>query len=283
MKAVKLLSTTNCLKSFYRCRAAEPARAIQAVVKVKPPAVDVQDVSRHSNLSENWWDTNGSLRGLHALNRLRVQFIRDGLANVGHEEASPSLPLEGISIVDVGCGGGILTEPLARIGAEVIGVDPSSELIKTAKRHAALDSSLSKRLHYIQTTVEDLTRTSQKQFDAVVTSEVLEHVPDKETFLKYCTDLVKPGGSIFITTINKTIPSWLGGIITAEYLLKIVPAGTHDWNKFIAPKETRRLLERYNCRTKLIHGMMYNPIKNEWHWTSFTGINYAIHAIKRGE
>ena len=165
-------------------RATEPARAIPAVMKVKPPSIDVEDVSRHSNLSENWWDTNGPMRALHTLNSLRVQFIRDGLANVGHAEASSSQPLEGISIVDVGCGGGILTEPLARIGAEVTGVDPSVELINIAKKHAALDSSLTKRLNYVQTTVEELVHSNQNKFDAVVTSEVLEHVPDKETFLK---------------------------------------------------------------------------------------------------
>ena len=153
-------------------------------MKTKSPTIDVQEVSRHSKLSGNWWDTTGEMRGLHALNPLRVQFIRDGLANLGYEEVSPSEPLGGITILDVGCGGGILSEPLARIGAEVTGIDPSPELINIAKKHAALDSSLSKRLNYVQTTIEDLIRSTPKTYDAVVASEVLEHVTDKETFLK---------------------------------------------------------------------------------------------------
>ncbi|XP_051157549.1 ubiquinone biosynthesis O-methyltransferase, mitochondrial [Leptopilina boulardi] len=283
MKAANLIATRNCFKTIIRNRSTEPARAMQAVVKTKAPTIDIQDVSRFSQLSEVWWNTSGEMKPLHALNPLRVQFIRDGLANIGHEASDPSKPLEGISMIEIGCGGGILSEPLARIGADITGIDPSGELIQCAKKHASLDPSLSKRLNYIQTSIEELTRSNTKTYDALVASEVLEHVADKETFLKYCTDLLKPGGSIFLTTMNKTLPSWLGGIIAAEYILKMVPIGTHDWNKFISPSETRRLLEKYNCRTKLIHGLMYNPFKNEWHWSSLTPINYAIHAIKKGE
>ncbi|XP_043468905.1 ubiquinone biosynthesis O-methyltransferase, mitochondrial-like [Leptopilina heterotoma] len=283
MKAVNLISTRNCFKTIIRNRSTEPTRAMEAVVKAKSPTIDIEDVSRFSQISETWWNISGEMKPLHALNPLRIQFIRDGLANIGHEAQDPCQPLEGISIIEVGCGGGILSEPLARIGANMTGIDPSVELIKCAKKHAALDSSLSKRLNYIQTSVEELAQSNSKKYDAVVASEVLEHVADQETFLKYCTDLLRPGGSIFLTTMNKTFPSWLGGIIAAEYILKLVPIGTHDWNKFISPRETRRLLEKYNCRTKLVHGMVYNPLKNEWYWSSLTPINYAIHAIKKVE
>lgn len=165
-------------------RSTEPARAMQAVVKTKAPTIDIQDVSRFSQLSETWWNTSGEMKGLHALNPLRVQFIRDGLANIGHEAQDPCQPLEGVSIIEIGCGGGILSEPLARIGADMTGIDPSRELINCAKRHASLDPSLSKRLNYIETSVEELTRSNTKTYDAVVASEVLEHVADKETFLK---------------------------------------------------------------------------------------------------
>nr|XP_012144778.1 PREDICTED: hexaprenyldihydroxybenzoate methyltransferase, mitochondrial isoform X2 [Megachile rotundata]XP_012144779.1 PREDICTED: hexaprenyldihydroxybenzoate methyltransferase, mitochondrial isoform X2 [Megachile rotundata] len=250
---------------------------------IKKSTVDLATVDLHSKLSNKWWDIKGEMRALHALNPLRVQFVRDGLANTGINIESPHLPLEGIKILDVGCGGGLLSEPLARIGAEVTGIDASSELITVAKEHAALDSNISGRLNYIQTVIEDFAPTNSKVYNAVIASEVVEHVNEKELFLKCCVSTLKPDGSIFLTTLNKTLPSWLGGIIAAEYVLKLVPKGTHDWNKFISPAEMQRLLETYGCKTKLIHGMFYNPLKNEWSWVASRAINYAIHAVKRKE
>ncbi|XP_014219422.1 ubiquinone biosynthesis O-methyltransferase, mitochondrial [Copidosoma floridanum] len=242
--------------------------------------VDAQDVSNFSKLSENWWDVHGDMRALHAMNPLRVQFIRDGLLNAGFKEASPSQPLEGVKILDIGCGGGILSEPLARIGAQVTGLDASKELVDMAKAHVLLDKNLASRLNYVHTAIEDFSQENKEKFDAVVASEILEHVIDQELFLKSCTEVLKPKGSIFITTFNKNFISWLGGIIGAEYLLRLLPVGTHDWNKFISPEDTRRILEKYNCKTKLIHGIFYNPAARTWSWIPSTAINYALHAIK---
>jgi len=271
------------LKRFYRYNSTESVKPLAEAIKTKGSTVDHSDVERHARLSDKWWDARGEMRALHALNPLRVQFVRDGLANVGWRQTNPTHPLEGLKILDVGCGGGILAEPLARIGANVTGIDASSEQINTAKEHAALDPSLSGRLSYIHTTVEDVASSESHRYDAVVASEILEHVSDKELFLKSCTDTLKPGGSIFVTTLNKTMASWLGGIIAAEYVLNLVPPGTHDWNKFISPDETRRLLESCDCKTKLIHGIFYHPLKNQWFWSTSTSINYAVHAIKKGE
>lgn len=206
--------------------------------------MDKKEVEFHSNLSEVWWDVTGRMKALHSMNPLRVQLIRDGLANAGLKEANPSTPLDGIKILDVGCGGGILSEPLARIGATVTGLDASTQLISTAKEHASLDKNISGRLSYVASTIEDHTSSNQATYDVVVASEIIEHITDQEFFLKSCTNVVKPGGSIFITTPGKTASSWLVAILMAEYVLRIIPQGTHDWNKFISPEETQRLLEK---------------------------------------
>jgi len=242
--------------------------------------VDAQDIKHLSKFSDNWWNPYGEMKGLHAMNPLRIQFIRDGLFNSGFKETTSSRPLEGVKILDVGCGGGILAEPLARIGAQVTGLDASKELIAMAKAHASLDKNLPSNLNYVYSAIEDFSKDNKEQFDAVVASEILEHVIDQELFLKSCTEVLKPKGSIFVTTMNKNLISWFGGVIGAEYLLGILPIGTHDWNKFISPEDTRQILEKYNCKTKLIHGMFYNPATHTWSWIPSTAINYALHAIK---
>ena len=184
------------------------------------------------------------MRALHSFNPLRIKLIRDGLANTGHQEIKPSKPLTGLNILDVGCGGGILSEPLARIGATVTGIDASKELISLANDHLKLDVSLSNNLKYINTTIEDYTKELKEKYHVVVASEILEHVIDHELFLKSCSEALLPNGSLFITTLNKNIVSWLGGIVAAEYVLRLLPLGTHDWNKFISPEEVRRLLDK---------------------------------------
>lgn len=232
-------------------------------------------------MSNDWWDPNGHLFLLHQFNRNRIQFVRDGLANTGIIKGDTNLPLKGTKILDVGCGGGILSEPLARIGAEVTGIDTSLQLIDVAKKHALLDSDLLGKLNYVQTTVENFEKENKEKYDAVVASEVIEHVIDPQLFLKCCSAIVKPGGSLFITTPNRTLLSWLSVIIAAEYILKYIPMGTHEWNKFISPEEVQRLLEIYGLKTKLIHGLIYNPLKHEWIWSSNTSMFYALHAFKK--
>ncbi|XP_015111063.1 ubiquinone biosynthesis O-methyltransferase, mitochondrial [Diachasma alloeum] len=274
---------TYSLGTLTRHCSTQTIKPIPEVPKSKGTTVDSNDVKQHGELREKWWDLDGPMRALHSLNPLRVQLVRDGLVNVGWREVNPGHPLEGVKILDVGCGGGILSEPLARIGASVTGLDMSKTLIELAKTHATLDPSLSGRLTYLNTSIEDYIRTNAGMYDAVVASEILEHVSDQELFLQCCAESVKPGGSIFITTMNKTIPSYLGGIVAAEYILKLLPVGTHDWKKFISPEEVQRILEKSGCRTKLIHGELYNPINNQWTWISSTAINYALHAIKTEE
>ncbi|KYN15567.1 Hexaprenyldihydroxybenzoate methyltransferase, mitochondrial, partial [Trachymyrmex cornetzi] len=249
---------------------------------VKPMStVDPKDVEHLSAFKNDWWDENGRFLDLHLYTPFRIKFVREGLANTGIKTQNVALPLEGVKIVDVGCGGGILTERLARIGAQVTGIDVSAELLNVAKEHIKLDPNISKRVNYIQTTVEDFSQKERESYDAVVASEVLEHVADAQLFLKKCVELLKPGGSIFITTENRTIASWLVVIIGAEYIFKRIPLGTHDWNKFITPHEVQHILDDYGCRTKLIHGVKFNPLLQQWSWSSCTAIFYVLHAIKQ--
>ncbi|KYN44518.1 Hexaprenyldihydroxybenzoate methyltransferase, mitochondrial [Trachymyrmex septentrionalis] len=245
--------------------------------------VDPKDVENLSVFKNDWWNENGQIIGLHLYAPFRTKFVRNGLANAGVQMQNAVLPLEGIKIVDVGCGGGILTERLARIGAQVTGIDASADLINIAKEHAKLDPNITERVNYIQTTVEDFSQKERESYDAVVASEVLEHVANAQLFLKKCVEILKPGGSIFITTENRTVASWLLVIVAAEYIFKKIPLGTHEWNKFITPHEVQHILDGYGCRTRLIHGFKINPLSKQWSWSSCTATFYGLHAIKQKE
>lgn len=246
--------------------------------------VDVHDIRRFNELASRWWDERGEMKALHALNKLRVPLIRDGLLNVGQIDVtqwqSPQ-PLHGMKILEVGCGGGILTEPLARIGAKVTGIDASQSMIDTATSHACEDPSVSNSITYIRAAIEEHANEHSEFYDVVVASEVLEHVVHKDLFLDACVSSLKHGGSIFITTLNRTVLMWTFGIVLAEYVLRLVPQGSHELDKCVNPHEAEALLEKYGCTTKLVHGMLYNFLSNEWHWSSNTSMNYALHAVKR--
>ncbi|XP_018334321.1 ubiquinone biosynthesis O-methyltransferase, mitochondrial isoform X2 [Agrilus planipennis] len=231
--------------------------------------------------STEWWNKMGDMKPLHSMNKVRVPFIRNGLINTGlvqKDNFNNATPLKDLFILDVGCGGGILSEAMARLGANVTGIDDTKDLIEIATSHAALKSDLN-NLQYIKGTIADHAQQSSNKYDAVVLSEVIEHIKEKDKFLEACVNCIKPGGSIFITTISKTNISWAGAIVFAEQF-KLIPSGTHQWDKFILTHHLQRLLEDYNCRTCLIHGLAYNPLMNSWHWTKNTMINYALHAVK---
>ncbi|XP_068999506.1 ubiquinone biosynthesis O-methyltransferase, mitochondrial [Embiotoca jacksoni] len=252
--------------------------------------VDPDEVRRFQSLAGKWWDEQGEFAALHAMNDLRVPFIRDNLLNV-HRARHPGKPLAGLRILDVGCGGGLLTEPLGRLGANMLGVDPVEDSIGTAQLHCSYDPDLRDRVSYRTVTLEELSAEGEGEpggqraalFDAVVASEVVEHLADLETFAFCCSHVLKPGGSLFITTINKTNLSYALGIIVAEQLLHIVPSGTHDWEKFISPEELERLLESNGFSVQSVQGMLYNPVSGAWSWTNSTAINYALHAVKLRE
>ncbi|XP_043495248.1 ubiquinone biosynthesis O-methyltransferase, mitochondrial isoform X3 [Polistes fuscatus] len=255
MKSLKILMRRNTYGNFISFNnISETSKCVINSVRFGS-TIDPKEVEFFEKMSNDWWDPNGRVFLLHQLNRNRIQFVRDGLANTGIIKA--------------------------RIGAEVTGIDTSLQLIDVAKKHALLDSDLLGRLNYVQTSVENFEKENKEKYDAVVASEIIEHVIDPQLFLKCCSAIVKPGGSLFITTPNRTLLSWLSVIIAAEYIFKYVPIGTHEWNKFISPEEVQRLLEIYGLKTKLIHGLMYNVLKHEWIWSSNTSMFYALHAFKK--
>ncbi|ESO89114.1 hypothetical protein LOTGIDRAFT_210097 [Lottia gigantea] len=245
--------------------------------------IDQEEIDRFSALAQLWWDESGEFEALHTMNELRVPLITDSLIEQntkasGKKDVKIDQPLEGFKILDVGSGGGILTEPLGRLGAFVIGVDASEENIKIAQAHVMHDEKLARNIKYICATVEDMVETEERSFDAVIASEVVEHVADRDMFLKACCKLVKPGGSLFLTTLNKTRMSYLA-VVASERVLNLVARGTHDWNKFVSPEEVQYTLTQNGLSTRLVHGMMYNPLSKRWRWIKDTSINYAIHAV----
>ncbi|XP_005377859.1 PREDICTED: ubiquinone biosynthesis O-methyltransferase, mitochondrial [Chinchilla lanigera] len=241
--------------------------------------VDSSEVKTFLALAHKWWDEEGVYAPLHSMNDLRVPFIRDNLLKTVADH-HPGKPLSGMKILDVGCGGGLLTEPLGRLGASVFGIDPVDENIKTAQHHKAFDPVLDKRIQYRVCSLEEIVEETEETFDAVVASEVVEHVADLETFIQCCCQVLKPGGSLFITTINKTQLSYALGIVFSEQIAGIVPKGTHTWDKFISPEKLESILESNGLSVQTVAGMLYNPFSGCWHWTENTSLNYAAHAVK---
>jgi len=246
--------------------------------------IDEQEVSHFSALSGLWWDESGEFQALHSLNELRIPLIRDALMSQQPlDKWSPGKPLEGMWLMDVGSGGGLLSEPLARLGAHVIGLDASEDNVKIAQAHLMHDPAIKESIKYIHSTVESVVEDQAGKFDAVVASEVLEHVADANTFLSAACQLVRPGGSIFITTINKTWLSYALGVVAAERILGLLSPGTHDWEKFISPLDVQYILEKNGFSTRLVHGMLYNPLTKRWSWVKDTSICYAMHAVRAEE
>lgn len=219
-----------------------------------------------------WW--NGKeFSILRSMNELRVPFIKNGIEK----------PLEGSKLLDVGCGGGILSEPLARLGATVLGIDPVFESINQAQIHAQADVALKDRLRYLNCNIEDISAQKEhvEQYDAVIASEVLEHIEDIENFLIHCNKVIKPNGSLFVTTINQTPLSWLGVIFFGEYILQQLPKGTHSYDMFVSVKGLRVMLERLGFHVKLVNGFMYEPVGGKFYWTPTTLTHYAMQAVKK--
>lgn len=233
-------------------------------------SIDREELTYFEKQASHWWSESKSLQ---TMNKLRVPFIRDNLL----EQNRSRKHLNEFKLIEVGCGGGILTEPLARLGANLTAIDPSSEMIKIAKSHRE-----NLQIDYQISTLESFIGNEQnrQQFDAVIVSEVIEHVIDPDAFLKNCSTLLKPNGSIFITTINKTLTSLFAAILMAEYVLGIVPKRTHDWNKFLSPAEIETILNRYDFDVLKSYGMGYNFLTQSWFWTSNTAVNFALFAVK---
>ena len=223
--------------------------------------VDDAEVAQFSALSDRWWDPTGPFKPLHRINPLRVRYIREQAERHFMLEPHLKAPLQGKKLIDIGCGGGLLCEPMARLGADVTGIDASEKNIGTASHHAN-QSALS--IDYRATTAEKLAKAQPESFDIVLTMEVVEHVADLNLFLESGAGLLKPGGMMVLSTLNRTAKSFAFAIIGAEYVLRWLPRGTHQWQKFVTPSEACTALENGGLEVTHLTGMVMHPITFQW-------------------
>jgi 2-polyprenyl-6-hydroxyphenyl methylase/3-demethylubiquinone-9 3-methyltransferase len=239
-------------------------------------AADGEERERFARLAGEWWDESGRLAPLHKLNPVRIAYLRDRIcAHLGRDPLAPQ-PLAGLSVVDIGCGGGLLCEPLTRLGAAVSGIDPTPESIEVAARHAA---AAGLRIDYRVAAAEDLVAESRR-FDLVCAMEVVEHVADPAAFLAACAALVAPGGALVLATLNRTFRAFALGIVAAEYLLGWLPRGTHSWPRFVRPSEAARPLRRAGLRIEDLTGVVYDPLRDRFRLSPDPAVNYMLFATR---
>ena len=234
--------------------------------------IDEAEVARFSALAETWWDPRGKMATLHKFNPVRLAYIRDAACKTFERNPKDLGSLKDLRILDIGCGGGILCEPLARLGANVLGADPAEKNIAAAKVHAE-QGGLS--IDYRATTAEDLADAGER-FDIVLAMEVVEHVADMPLFVSRCAEMVRPGGLMVAATINRTLKSFALAIVGAEYVLRWLPRGTHSWDKFVTPDELEIAMERAGLRTTDERGVIYNLLADRWELSADTDVNYMV-------
>lgn len=240
------------------------------------PSIDPADVARFSAQAETWWDARGPFAPLHKFNPARLAFVRDRVAERFGRDIRQREAFAGLSLLDVGCGGGLIAEPMRRLGFEVTAVDASSENIGTARAHAEMTGL---DIAYRAATVEQLEAEGAGPFDVVLTMEVIEHVADPEAFVRACSRLVKPGGIMIVATLNRTLKGLLLGKVAAEYVLRWVPAGTHDWRQFLKPDEIRTMLSAEPVTVTGPYGLEYDLMNDRWS-EGEADINYMMIAIR---
>jgi len=242
-------------------------------------SVDDGEVERFSRLAATWWDPRGPMAPLHKLNPVRLAYIRDKTTEHFDRDAKKLDCLKGISMLDIGCGAGILSEPLARLGAKMVGADPSAENIAIGAAHAH-ENGL--EIDYRSITAEQLAAAGEK-FDVVLAMEVVEHVVDVDAFVAICASMVKPGGLMFAATLNRTLKSFALAIVGAEYVLRWLPRGTHQWDKFVTPEELERAMEQAGLQVTGERGVIYNLLADRWQLSSDMDVNYMLVAERPGE
>lgn len=238
--------------------------------------LDDTELDRFAALAAEWWDPKGKFRPLHQIGPVRLGFARDRMVEHFGLQAGGMKPLLGLSVLDIGCGGGLISEPLARLGARVTGIEPKEANIRAAMAHAAPQGL---GIDYRVATVEDLAAAGET-FDCVVCLEVVEHVPDVAAFLVTCAALVRPGGLMILSTLNRTLKSFALAIVGAEYVLRWLPVGTHQWSRFITPEELRGHVERAGLAMGRVEGMVYSPLADRWSLAADTDVNYLAAAAK---
>jgi len=252
----------------------------RSAAPTKGASVDAAEVARLSASAEEWWDPAGRFQPLHRLNPVRLAFIRDRVAAHAGRDPLAERPLRGLRLLDIGCGGGLLAEPLARLGAEVVGIDASPANVEVAALHAAESGlAIDYRLTSAEALAEDLTAAGAG-FDVVVNMEVVEHVADAAVFLHASAALVRPGGAMVLATLNRTPKAFVLAIVGAEYVLGWLPRGTHDWRRFLRPSELAALLRDGGVEIAEITGVAYNPLTAAWRLARDLDVNYMVFAVK---
>ena len=231
-------------------------------------SVNKKEVEKFSKIAAEWWNPEGKFKPLHKFNPIRIKYIKENIIN-NFKLNYKTKPLSGISILDIGCGGGLLSEPMSRMGANVTGIDASDKNIKIAKLHSKKNKL---KINYLCSSPEKL--KSEKKFDVILNMEIVEHVEDISFFLKSCSKLLKKNGLMFVATINKTLKSYIFAIVGAEYVLRWLPIGTHEWEKFVKPEKLKDILNQNNLSLKRLDGLNFNIINNEWSISKDLSVNY---------
>ena len=237
--------------------------------------INKDEIDKFSKIANEWWDINGKFKPLHMFNPIRIEYILDIVLSHFKIKKDKKLPLKNLKILDIGCGGGLISEPMSRLGADVTGIDASYKNIQVAKIHAKKNNI---KINYLNTVPENLKQ--RNEFDIILNLEVVEHVENLDLYLSSCFKLLKKDKIMFTATINRTLMSYIKAIVGAEYVLKWLPIGTHDWNKFVKPEELEKKLMDLNFSITDLTGLNYNPIFQEWKKTKDMSVNYIIAAKK---
>ena len=237
-------------------------------------SINKKEIEKFSKIADEWWDPGGKFKPLHKFNPIRIKYIKENIINK-FKLKNKDNPLSGINILDIGCGGGLLSEPMARLGANVTGIDASDKNIKVAKLHSKKNKL---NINYLCSSPEKL--KFKKKFDVILNMEIIEHVEDINFFLKSCSGLLKKDGLMFVATINKTFKSYIFAIVGAEYILRWLPIGTHEWEKFVRPEDLQKILVKNNLHLIKLDGMNFNILKDEWSISKDLSVNYIAKFIK---
>ena len=237
--------------------------------------INKEEIQKFSKLADEWWDVNGKFKPLHMFNPIRIEYILDEITKHFKLDKKTKLLLKDLDILDIGCGGGLISEPMARLGGNVTGIDAAEKNIKIASLHSK-ESNL--KIRYLENSPEQL--KEKEKFDIILNLEIVEHVENLDLYLQSCYDLLKKNGLMFTATINRTLMSYIKAIIGAEYVLRWLPIGTHDWNKFVKPEELQKKLTDKRFTTNNIKGLEFNPIFNKWKKSDNLSVNYIICSSK---
>jgi 2-polyprenyl-6-hydroxyphenyl methylase/3-demethylubiquinone-9 3-methyltransferase len=241
---------------------------------MKISTINKKEIEKFSKIAEEWWNPSGKFKPLHKFNPIRISYIKNNIIKT-MKITDRNKPLKKVKILDVGCGGGLLSEPMCRMGADVTAIDASKKNIEIAKIHAKKDKL---KIKYICTSPDNY--KTEIKYDVILNMEIVEHVEDINVFIKSCSKLLKKNGIMFVATLNKTLKSYLFAILGAEYFLRWLPIGTHDWEKFVKPEDLIDILKKNNLMLDELHGMKFDLIKDQWNLSSDKSVNYIAKFIK---